>query len=83
MARLPEHRAGRGIQAQVLAESEGPHAAARLIPVLASLGAPLSGFLTVGNDHEGIVAAVERWLCNRRSDGLLAWNLAMTGSLAR
>lgn len=42
--------------------------AARLIPVLVALGAPLSGFLTLGNDHEGIVAAVERWLCNRRTD---------------
>lgn len=50
-----------------------------LVPVLARLGAPLSGFLTLGNDHEGIVAAVERWICNHSGAGLAKWNISMTG----
>lgn len=52
-----------------------------LIPLLAKMGAPLSGFLALGNDHEGIVAGVERWICNHRSVQLAMWNVAMTGKL--
>lgn len=50
----------------------------QLRPVLARLGAPLSGFLALGDDDEGIVAAVERWLCNNRSEDVARWNVAMT-----
>jgi hypothetical protein len=50
-----------------------------LIPLLAKMGAPLSGFLALGSDHEGIVAGVERWICNHSSDKLASWNVAMTG----
>jgi hypothetical protein len=46
---------------------------------LAELGPPLSGFLTLGDDGEGICAAVERWLCNRSEGNFLCWNTAMTG----
>lgn len=50
-----------------------------LTPVLAKIGAPLSGLLALGNDHEGIVAAVERWICNHSTQHLARWNVAMTG----
>ena len=46
---------------------------------LARLGPPLSGLLALGNDGEGLCAAVERWLCNRSEGAFLSWNTAMTG----
>lgn len=46
---------------------------------LARLGPPLSGFLALGDDGEGMCAAVERWLCNRSEGAFLSWNTAMTG----
>lgn len=46
---------------------------------LSALGPPLSGFLALGDDGEGMCAAVERWLCNRSSGSFLSWNTAMTG----
>jgi len=46
-----------------------------LLPVLERLGPPLSAFSALRGDGEGIVAAVERWLCN---NSLVAWNVAMT-----
>lgn len=46
--------------------------------VLARLGPPLSGFLALGDDGEGVCAAVERWLCNRSAGTFLSWNSAMT-----
>ncbi len=49
-----------------------------LVPVLKHLGPPLAGFLALGSDGEGIVAGVERWLCNNRSQRLVSWNVAMT-----
>jgi len=52
---------------------------AALISVIRNIGAPLSGFLPLGNDHEGLVASVERWICNHRSSTLVSWNVAMTG----
>lgn len=53
--------------------------AARLLPELARLGGPLAAFLALGDDGEGVVAGVERWLCNHRSPQLVSWNVAMTG----
>ena len=50
-----------------------------LIPLLNKMGAPLAGFLALGSDHEGIVAGVERWICNHSSSQLARWNVAMTG----
>jgi hypothetical protein len=49
-----------------------------LLPLLTRLGPPLSGFSALGSDAEGIVAGVERWLCNNRSSELVSWNVAMT-----
>lgn len=46
---------------------------------LSRLGPPLSAFLALGDDGEGLCAAVERWLCNRSAGEFLAWNTAMTG----
>lgn len=46
---------------------------------LERLGPPLSGFLALGEDGEGMCAAVERWLCNRSEGEFLSWNTAMTG----
>jgi len=48
-------------------------------PVLSRLGPPLSGFLALEGDGEGMCAGVERWLCNRSNGEFLAWNTAMTG----
>lgn len=53
---------------------------AEIKPVLEKIGNPLASFLGLEDDHEGIVAAVERWLCNHQSDGLVRWNKAMTKS---
>lgn len=50
-----------------------------LVQVLSRLGPPLSGFLALDGDGEGICAGVERWLCNRSEGEFLAWNTAMTG----
>ena len=49
-----------------------------LLPLLVKLGPPLSAFVALGNDDEGVVAGVERWLCNNKSDVLVTWNIAMT-----
>ncbi len=49
-----------------------------LLPVLERLGPPLSGFAALRGDGEGIVAGVERWLCNNKSASLVSWNVAMT-----
>ncbi len=51
---------------------------ANLSGALARLGPPLSAFLALGDDGEGMCAAVERWLCNRSDGEFLAWNTAMT-----
>lgn len=50
----------------------------RLLPVLERLGPPLSAFAALRGDGEGIVASVERWLCNHKSDHLVSWNVSMT-----
>lgn len=50
-------------------------AGAKLASVLKQLGPPLSGLLVLDNDHEGLVSAVERWICNNQ---LVTWNSAMT-----
>ena len=52
---------------------------AELELLLHRLGPPLSGFLALGSDHEGLVMAVERWMCNNQSSELVIWNNAMTG----
>lgn len=52
--------------------------ATTLLPLLVKLGPPLSAFVALGNDDEGIVAGVERWLCNNKSDVLVTWNISMT-----
>ena len=49
-----------------------------LLPVLERLGPPLSAFTALRGDGEGIVAGVERWLCNNKSQSLVSWNVAMT-----
>lgn len=49
-----------------------------LLPLLERLGPPLSAFVALRGDGEGIVAGVERWLCNNKSSSLVSWNVAMT-----
>lgn len=49
---------------------------------LSALGPPLSALLALGDDGEGLCAAVERWLCNRSNGAFLSWNTAMTGRIA-
>jgi len=46
--------------------------------LLQRIGPPLSAFTALGDDSEGIAAAVERWLCNKQSERLVPWNAAMT-----
>ncbi len=50
-----------------------------LVPLLERMGPPLSGFAVLRDDGESVVASVERWLCNNRSEQVAAWNVAMTG----
>lgn len=50
-----------------------------LVPLLGRMSAPLAGFLALGSDYEGIVAGVERWICNNSNSQLAKWNVAMTG----
>lgn len=49
-----------------------------LLGLLKQYRSPLSGFLELGDDFEGIAAAVERWLCNRSGKTYHLWNTAMT-----
>ena len=49
-----------------------------LLPLLERMGPPLSAFAALRGDGEGIVAGVERWLCNNKSEKLVSWNVAMT-----
>lgn len=50
-----------------------------LLPLLERMGPPLSAFVALRGDGEGVVAGVERWLCNHQSPELVTWNVAMTG----
>jgi hypothetical protein len=49
----------------------------QLLPLLETFGPPLSAFTALRGDGEGIVAGVERWLCNNKSEMLVSWNIAM------
>jgi hypothetical protein len=49
-----------------------------LLPLLEKLGPPLSAFTALRGDGEGIVAGVERWICNNQEPRLVSWNVAMT-----
>lgn len=51
----------------------------RLLPILENIGSPLSAFSALKGDNEGIVAGVERWICNNQSANLVPWNISMTG----
>lgn len=51
-----------------------------LLNLIEKLGPPLSGFAVLRGDGEGIVAGVERWLCNNRDNDLARWNVSMTGA---
>ena len=53
---------------------------ATLLPILERLGPPLSAFTALGDDGEGIVAGVERWMCNNKGARLVSWNVAMAGA---
>ncbi len=50
-----------------------------LVSFLEALTHPISAFAALKDDGESVVAAVERWLCNRSSPELVSWNVAMTG----
>lgn len=49
-----------------------------LLPLLERMEPPLSAFTALRGDGEGVVAGVERWLCNNKSHELVTWNVAMT-----
>jgi hypothetical protein len=49
-----------------------------LLRVIERLGPPLSAFTALRGDNEGIVAGVERWICNNKGEKLVSWNIAMT-----
>ena len=49
-----------------------------LAKVLDGIGPPLSGFAGLREDGEGLVACVERWLCNNQANDLVTWNTSMT-----
>lgn len=49
-----------------------------LLPLLERQGPPLSALTALRGDGEGIVAAVERWLCNNKGADLVTWNVSMT-----
>lgn len=49
-----------------------------LLPLIERFGPPLSAFAALRGDGEGIVAGVERWLCNNKGPRLVTWNVAMT-----
>lgn len=51
--------------------------------VLRQIGEPLSALALFDDDPESMVASVERWICNRSSEDLVAWNISMTGQSAR
>lgn len=51
----------------------------RLLALVERIGPPLSAFTALRGDGEGIVAGIERWLCNNKGPGLVSWNVAMTG----
>lgn len=53
---------------------------ATLLPILERLGPPLSAFVALRGDGEGIIAGVERWMCNNKGPKLVSWNVAMTGA---
>jgi hypothetical protein len=42
------------------------------------MGPPLSGFAVLREDGEGLVASIERWLCNNQTTDLVKWNTSMT-----
>lgn len=49
-----------------------------LTRLVSRLGPPVSGFAALAGDDEGVVAAVERWMCNQQTGQLVPWNKAMT-----
>jgi hypothetical protein len=49
-----------------------------LLSLIEKLGPPLSAFTALKGDGEGIVAGVERWICNQQSANLASWNVSMT-----
>lgn len=53
--------------------------AGQLCDVLERIGPPLSAFAALRDDGESVVASIERWMCNHRSEHLASWNVAMTG----
>lgn len=49
-----------------------------LLDLVTRLGPPLSAFTALRGDGEGVVAGVERWMCNNKGPRLPLWNSAMT-----
>lgn len=47
----------------------------RILSLVGQYGAPLSALAAHRGDGEGVVASVERWMCNNR---VVRWNVAMT-----
>lgn len=88
MARLPEHQlfhsqCWKHIERETAFGTGGRYEVRcidgeSLLPLLERLGPPLSAFTALRGDGEGIVAGVERWMCNNRCSQLVSWNVAMT-----
>lgn len=53
--------------------------AKKLVEVLELMESSISAFTALRDDDESVVASVERWLCNYKSQDLARWNIAMTG----
>ncbi len=70
-----ESAADPGIRFQVRAIS-----AERLVPLLKEIGPPVSSLTESGIDSNSVVKRVEGWLCRHRSNELVRWNVAGTGT---
>lgn len=46
--------------------------------LLPSLGEPLTALAMFEDNEESIIDAIERWICNHKSDELAIWNSSMT-----
>jgi len=53
-----------------------------LIEALRTLEDPVRHLAELDEDGETVTAAIERWICNRASDSLARWNVAMTARRA-
>jgi hypothetical protein len=53
-------------------------AAEVLVSVLSTVAHPIAALTALRDDGESVVSALERWICNNRTDHLVEWNVSMT-----